>query len=58
MEKLRDLFDTFKSNYTDSEKVFKTNNLEGQVEILLKEGVFDHLLQQVVPCPMIDILVL
>ena len=49
MEKLTALFDTFKSNYTDSEEVFKTANLERQVEILLKEGVFAHLLQQVVP---------
>ena len=49
MEKLRALFDTFMSNYTDSEEVFKTANLERQVEILLKEGVFAHLLQQVVP---------
>ena len=49
MEKLRALFDTFMSNYTDSEEVFKTANLERQVEILLKERVFDHLLEQVVP---------
>ena len=48
MEKLTALFDTFKSNYTDSEEVFKTIDFERQVQILLTEGVFDHLLQQVV----------
>ena len=47
MEKLAALFDTFKSNYTDSEEVFETINFERQVQILLEEGVFDHLLQQV-----------
>ena len=48
MEKLTALFDTFKSNYTDSEEVFETIDFERQVQILLTEGVFDHLLQQVV----------
>ena len=48
MEKLTALFDTFKSNYTDSEEVFETIVFERQVQILLTEGVFDHLLQQVV----------
>ena len=48
MEKLTALFDTFKSNYTDSEEVFETVEFERQVQILLTEGVFDHLLQQVV----------
>ena len=52
MEKLKTVFDNFMSNYTDSEEVFKTGNLERQVEILLKEGVFDHLLQQV-RCPIL-----
>ena len=54
MEKLKALFDTFMSNYTDSEEVFKTENLERQVQILLKEGVFDHLLQQVGPSSRLD----
>ena len=49
MEKLAALFDTFKSNYTDSEEVFETIDFERQVQILLTEGVFDHLLQQVLP---------
>ena len=48
MEKLTALFDTFKSKYTDSEEVFETVEFERQVQILLTEGVFDHLLQQVV----------
>ena len=58
MEKLRALFDTFMSNYTDSEEVFKTANLERQVQILLNEGVFDNLLRQVFPSPRLKQLVL
>ena len=48
MEKLKIVFDNFISNYTDSEGLFKTGDLESQVQILLKEGIFKHLLEQVV----------
>ena len=48
MEKLKIVFDNFISNYTDSEGLFKTGDLESQVQILLREGIFKHLLEQVV----------
>ena len=48
MEKLTAVFETFKSNYTaGSEEEFKSIDFERQVQILLTEGVFDHLLQKV-----------
>ena len=49
MEEIAVLYNNFVSAFSNNEEVFEKANPVRQVQILLNEGVFSHILLQVIP---------
>ena len=49
MEEIAVLYNNFVSAFSNNEEVFEKANSVRQVQILLNEGVFSHILLQVIP---------